>query len=160
MSMVETAERAAAAGGIRCLVEELNREDSELRSRLLDAALVGLRVARKPDSKTFREDAAKIWAALEPSISGYLRAEGHVVPWAARYTHLPAEAVRSVRECHRRLGKLLASMKTTPFQSAPDCQAAKAGRELCALAVCIDDLIDDERRRIFPIVQKALFSAS
>lgn len=158
--MIETAGRAATAGGIKRLVEELNREDSELRSRLLDAALVGLRVARKPDSKTFREDAAKIWAGLEPLISGYLRAEEKVMPWAAHYIHLPPEAVRSVRECHRRLGKLLASLKTASFESAPDCQAAKAGRELCALAVCIDDLIDDERRRIFPVVQKALFSAS
>ncbi len=159
MMNTETARRTATVGGIKRLIEELNRGDSELRSCLLDAALAGLRVARKPDSKTLREEAASIWAAIEPLISEHLRVEDEVVlPWAADHAPVAPEAIRCARECHRRLKRLLASIKTAPFESAPDCQSAKAGRELCALAVCVDDLIDDEQRRIFPMVQKALFS--
>ena len=47
---------------IRRLSFELNREDSRLRSRLLDAALAGLRLERNPESRELRRDAAQLSA--------------------------------------------------------------------------------------------------
>ena len=36
-------------------------------------------------------------------------------------------------------------------------QAREVGRALSGLAVTLDDAIDDEERRLFPTIQKALF---
>jgi hypothetical protein len=63
---------------MRRLSEELNREDSQLRSWLLGAALAGLRVTRNPESpELLRRDAVQLWAAIEPILSHHLDAKDH-----------------------------------------------------------------------------------
>src|ERR1700675_987790 len=73
--------------GIGRLCEELNREDSELRSHLLDAALAGLQLTRHPESQDFRCEATKVWSAIEPVLSHHLAAEDSVMmlAWLERY---------------------------------------------------------------------------
>ena len=79
--------------GIRRLSETLNREDSQLRSCLLDAALAGLRLARNPESRELRRDAARIWATIEPILSHHLEAEDSgLLPWLDRHGGLSPEA--------------------------------------------------------------------
>ncbi len=71
--------------GISSLSEELNREDSQLRSLLLDAALAGLRLERNPESPPLRLDAAQIWAVIEPILSHHLDVEENdLLPWLER----------------------------------------------------------------------------
>ncbi len=150
--------RTRPAAGTRHLFEELNREDSELREHLLDAALAGLRLARDPHSRNLRRDAGRIWSVIEPVISHHFAAEDAVMlPWLDRYAHLSPDIRRRARECHDKLKKLAVAVENSDFERVSDVDAAATGRALCGLAVCLDDAIDAEERRLFPAIQKALF---
>ena len=144
--------------GIRRLSEELNREDSQLRSCLLDAALAGLRLTRNPQSREIRRDAAQIWAAIQPILSHHLEAEdSQLLPWLDRQGRLSPEVGRKVRECHDRLRSLIPVVAATGADHLTEAEARDAGRALSGLAVHLDDAIDDEKRRLFPTIRKALF---
>lgn len=144
--------------GIRRLSEELNREDSQLRSRLLDAALAGLRLARNPESPELRRDAAQIWAAIQPTLSHHLDAQdSQLLPWLMQQGRLSPEAGRRVRAFHDRLRTLIGAIVKTGADRLTEAQARDAGQALSGLAVNLDDAIDDEERRLFPTIQKALF---
>ncbi len=144
--------------GIRRLSEELNREDSQLRSCLLDAALAGLRLTRNPESHELRRDAARIWALIQPILSHHLETEdGRLLPWLEQQGHLSPEVGRKVRECHDRLRTLIGAVADTGADHLTEAQARDAGRALSGLAVYLDDAIDDEEHKLFPTIQKALF---
>ena len=152
-----TEDQTHVDAGIRRLSEELNREDSQLRSTLLDAALAGLRLERNPESRELRRDAARIWSAIEPVLSHHLDAEAsQVIPWLVQQGRLSPEAVRKVREFHDRLRTLIGAIVDTGIDQLTDEQARNAGRALTGLAVNLDDAIDNEERRLFPMIQKAL----
>ena len=143
---------------IRCLSEELNREGSQLRSRLLDAALAGLRLARNPESPELRRDAAQIWAAIQPTLSHHLDAQdGQLLPWLAQQGRFSAEAGRKVRAFHDRLRTLIGAIVDSGADRLTEAQARDAGQALSGLAVNLDDAIDNEECRLFPTIQKALF---
>ena len=154
-----TAKREAGCdAGIRHLFEELNREDLELRPHLLDAALAGLRLSLNPCSNALRCDAAEVWGFIEPIISHHLQAEDdEMLSWVDRYAHISADVLHRVRQCHRKLRKLVTAIESARFETVTDAEAAEAGRALGALAVCLDDAIDAEERKIFPAIQKAIF---
>jgi hypothetical protein len=147
--------------GIRRLSEELNRDDSQLRSSLLDAALAGLRLTRNPESPELRRDAARIWAAIQPILSHHLEAEdSQLLPWLDQQSRLSPEIGRKIRECHGKLRTLIGAIVNTGADSLTEGEAGDAGRALSGLAVYLDDAIDDEERRLFPTIQKALFGIS
>lgn len=145
-------------GGIGRLCEELNREDSELRSHLLDAALAGLQLTRHPESQEFRREATKLWSTIEPILSHHLAAEDTAImlAWLERHGHVSPEVLLRVRGYHSRL-KQLARAIQPDFQNSSEDAATEAGRTLCGLAVCLDDLIDSEEHKIFPAIHQALF---
>jgi Hemerythrin HHE cation binding domain len=144
--------------GIRRLSEELNREDSQLRSCLLDAALAGLRLTRNPESRDLRRDAVQIWAAIEPILSHHLDAQDReLLPWLDEQGRLSPEVGRKVRECHDRLRTLIGAIANAGADRLAEAEARDAGRALSGLAVYLDDAIDDEERRLFPTIQQALF---
>ncbi len=145
--------------GIRTLSGELNREDSQLRSRLLDAALAGLRLERNPESSPLRLDAAQVWAVIEPILSHHLDAEERdLLPWLERQRGFAPAAARKIRAYHGRLRKLVGAMANAGADRLTDAQARETGLALRGLAVTLDDAIDDEERRLFPSIQKALFA--
>ncbi len=146
-------------GGVGRLCEELNREDSELRSHLLDAALAGLQLTRHPESQEFRREATKVWGAIEPVLSHHLAAEDTVMmlAWLERYGRISPEMLSRIRECHQKLKQLAGAIETSHLQSVTEEAAVEVGRALCGLAVCLDDVIDSEEHRIFPAIHKALF---
>jgi hypothetical protein len=155
----ETSKRVSrCVTGITRLCEELNREDSELRSHLLDAALAGLRLTRHPKSQEFRREATKAWSAIEPVLSHHLAAEDLLMmEWLERYSRLSPEVLFRVRECHYKLKQLAGAIEQSRFQSGGEQAAIEAGRVLSGLAVCLDDVIDAEEHKIFPAIHKALF---
>ena len=158
-STVKDANRIGA--GIRRLANELNREDSDLRSCLLDAALAGLRLASNPQSRELRRDAARIWATIEPILSHHLEAEDSgLLPWLDRHGGLSPEAGLKVHECHHRLRRLMGAIANTDKDFLTDALMRDAGRALTGLAVYLDDAIDDEQRRLFPTIQRALSALS
>ena len=145
--------------GIRSLSEELNREDSQLRSRLLDAALAGLRLERNPESPELRRDAAQLWATLEPVLSHHLDAEEkQLLPWLEEQGGFALAAGDKIRAYHDRLRKLVGAMANAGAARLTDAQAREIGLALKGLAVGLDDAIDDEQRRLFPSIRNALFS--
>jgi DNA-binding response OmpR family regulator len=153
------ASAARVDAGIRSLSEELNREDSRLRSRLLDAALAGLRLERNPESPELRRDAAQLWATIEPILSHHLDAEEKdLLPWLERQGGLAPAAGRKVREYHDHLRKLVGVMANVGADRLTDAQAHETGLALKGLAVGLDDAIDDQERRLFPSIRKALFA--
>jgi DNA-binding response OmpR family regulator len=155
-SSVESPARIDA--GIRNLSEELNREDSQLRSCLLDAALAGLRLERIPESPELRRDAAQLWAVIEPILSHHLDAEDYqLLPWLAQQGGLSPVAALKVRAYHDKLRTLIGAVANAGADPLTDAQACEVGRALSGLAVNLDDAIDDEERRLFPTIRKALF---
>jgi hypothetical protein len=94
--------------GIRRLSEELNREDSQLRSYLLDASLAGLRLTRSPESPELKRDAARIWAAIEPILAHHHQAEDdELLPWLDQQGPLSPGMGRKLREYHSELRTLI-----------------------------------------------------
>jgi hypothetical protein len=149
---------APTDAGIRRLWFELNREDSRLRPRLLDAALAGLRLERTPESRELKRDAALLWATIEPILSHHLDAEeNELVPWLEQHGNLSPEAGRKVSAYHERLRTLIGAMDKASSDSLTDVQAREVGRALTGIAVSLDDAIDNEERRLFPTIRKALF---
>jgi hypothetical protein len=143
--------------GIRRLWLELNREDSQLRSRLLDAALAGLRLERNPESRELRVDAAQLWATIEPILSHHLDTEDkELLPWLEQHGSLSPDAGPKVSTHHDRLRTLIGAMDHAGAESLTEVQARELGRALSGIAVSLDDAIDDEERRLFPTIRKAL----
>ena len=149
---------APTDAGIRRLCLELNRENSRLRSRLLDAALAGLRLERNPESRELRQDAAQLWATTEPILSHHLDTEDtELLPWLKQHGSISPEAGRIVRAYHDRLQILIGAMGNAGSDRLTEPQAREVGRALSGIAVSLDDAIDDEERRLFPTIRKALF---
>ena len=148
---------ASTDAAIRRLWLELNREDSRLRPRLLDAALAGLRLERNPESRELRRDAAQLWATIEPILSRHLDSEDkELLPWLERHGSLSPDAGRKVSVYHDRLRSLIGAMDNAGAESLTEAQAREVGRAFSGIAVNLDDAIDDEERRLFPTIRKAL----
>ncbi|MHB8381408.1 MAG: hemerythrin domain-containing protein [Candidatus Binataceae bacterium] len=146
--------------GILRLSEELNREGSQLTSYLLDTALAGLRLTRNPQSRDLGRDAAQIWTVIEPILSHHLDAEdSQLLPWLDQQRGLSPEVGRKVRECHHRLRTLMDTIVSCGADCLTEAEAHDAGQAMSELAVSLDDAIDDEERRLFPTIQKALFAS-
>ncbi|MBV8135158.1 MAG: hemerythrin domain-containing protein [Deltaproteobacteria bacterium] len=145
--------------GIARLYQELNREDSQLRSCLLDAAIAGLRLTRSPESLDLRRDAAQIWAVIEPILSHHLEAEDtKLIPWLNQRQPLSRETRRRIQRSHSRLRTLIAMIGQANADRLVTAHARDAGRALVNLVMDLDDAIDDEERRLFPALRKALFA--
>lgn len=145
--------------GIVRLYQELNREDSQLRSCLLDAAIAGLRLTRNPDSLDLRRDAAQVWAVIEPILSHHLEAEDtEVIPWLNQREPLSKETRRRIQRSHSRLRTLVAMIGVADADNLVTSHAYAAGRALVNLVMDLDDSIDDEERRLFPALRRALFA--
>ena len=130
-----------------------------MRSRLLDAALAGLRLERNPESPELRRDAAQLWATLEPVLSHHLDAEEkQLLPWLEGQGGFALAAGDKIRAYHDRLRKLVGAMANAGAARLTDAQAREIGLALKGLAVGLDDAIDDEQRRLFPSIRNALFS--
>lgn len=145
--------------GIVRLYQELNREHSQLRSCLLDAAIAGLRLTRNPESLDLRRDAARVWAVIEPILSHHLEAEDtKVIPWLNQQQPLSPATMRRIRRSHSRLRTLVAMIGEANADNLVTSHARDAGRALVNLVMDLDDAIDDEERRLFPALRKALFA--
>jgi hypothetical protein len=86
-----------AESDLRHLCQDLNREDSRLRSCLLDAAISGLRLTRNPDSRELRRDAARVWAVMAPILAHDLDVEDSgLLPWLDQHGRLSRDAGRTI----------------------------------------------------------------
>jgi hypothetical protein len=145
--------------GIVRLYQELNHEDSQLRSCLLDAAIAGLRLTRNPESLDLRRDAAQVWAVIEPILSHHLEVEDtKVIPWLNQRQPPSQETRRRIQRSHSRLRTLVAMIGEANADNLVTSHAREAGRALVNLVMDLDDAIDDEERRLFPALRKALFA--
>ena len=143
------------------LSQELNREDSYLRSTLLDAALAGLRLTRSPESLELRRDAARICALIQPLLSHHLDAgDNQSLPWLGQQGQLSPELGRRVRECHDKLGAFGNTVSNSATEHLTETQTRDLGRTLSALAVHLDDAIDSEERKLLPTLRQALFACA
>lgn len=146
--------------GIQRVSDELNREDSQLRSYLLDAALAGLRLTRDPESRELRTDALRIWGKIEPILSHHLDAEdAEVLPWLEQQDTRSSFVGNKVREFHHRIRTLTGAIANSGVDYLTVAEAHDAGEAMSGLAVSLDDAIDDEERRLFPTIRKALFAS-
>jgi DNA-binding response OmpR family regulator len=146
---------------IQRLSQELNREDSYLKSSLLDAALAGLRLTRSPESLELRRDAARICAVIRPLLSHHLDAEDNQsLPWLDQQGRLSPELGRRVRECHDKLGAFSNAVSNSATEHLTETQTRDLGRTLSALAVHLDDAIDSQERKLLPTLRQALFACA
>ena len=92
------------------------------------------------------------------SLSHHLDVEDNeLLPWLEQQGNLSPEAGRKVRAYHDRLRTLIGAMANAGAKHLTEAQAHEVGRALRGLAVNLDDAIDNEERRLFPTIQKALF---
>lgn len=153
--------RAKSAGqrinGIRRLCEELDRDNSELRPRLLEAALAGLQLTRNPESQAYRGEAIRVWNSIEPTLSRCLAPNvPEIMPQELeRCARISPEVLFRIHECHSKLKRLARALEK-PLQGVTERATVEAGRVLCGLAVCLDDAIEREDRKIFPAIHQAL----
>jgi hypothetical protein len=80
-----------------------------------------------------------------------------LLPWLDQQGRLSPEAGRKIHECHDRLRTLIGAIVNTAADRLTEAEARDAGQALSGLAVYLDDAIDDEERKLFPTIQKALF---
>ena len=80
-----------------------------------------------------------------------------LLPWLEQRGGLSPEAGRKVRAYHDRLRTLIGAMANAGADRLTEAQAREVGRALSGIAVSLDDAIDNEERRLFPTIQKALF---
>jgi hypothetical protein len=155
MNRVKTA--GQRINGIRRLCEELDREDSELRPRLLEAAFAGLRLTRSPESQEYRGEAVRVWKSIEPTLSRCLAQNvPEIVPEGLeRCARISPEVLFRIHECHSKLKRLASALEKPPHVTTRR-TAVEAGRVLCGLAVCLDDAIERDDRKIFPAIHQAL----
>ncbi len=152
--------RTVAPARIKNLLSQLEREDSKLRTRLLNAAVSGSVVASQPSDPEFRRAAERAWRALEPLISHHLKREDEqVLEWTEKHLKFPHDLVVRAHERHQKLRRLVRRLVNARFQAGSDVEVKNAGRALCALAVHLDDLIDGEERVLFPMLHRRLFAA-
>jgi hypothetical protein len=139
----------------------LTGEDSELGKHLLDAAIAGAVVARKPSDTILRAEAAEAWNSIKPVIVNHLaRQEEIILPWAKMRADFPYDLILRAHEQHLRLRHLAETVDAASFIAATDEEVVKAGTALTAFAVCLDDLIDGEARDLFPMIQRSLLLAN
>lgn len=142
------------------MLQDLNREDSRLRARLLDAAIAGLRLSRDPHSIGLRQDVAQLWASMGPVLSHHLETEdSQVLPWLKEHKKLTAATLERIRERHRALRKLMNAVEQRKPDTVTADEAQNIGKSLAALAVALDDAIDDEERRLLPTLRRMLFES-
>jgi hypothetical protein len=127
---------------MRRLSEELNREDSQLRSWLLDAALAGLRVTRNPESPELSGVMLSNYGRL--SSQSYLttstqRTTNYCLGWRGKAVSLRTRA-EGVHAYHYRLRTLIGATDSGD-ERLTDAQARRVGRALSGLAVNLDDSI-------------------
>lgn len=147
--------------GIQRLSDELNREDSRLRSYLLDAALAGLRLTRNPESRELGADTFRIWQQIAPILSRHLDTEDtKLLPWLERQGARSSTVGGRAREYHHQLRTLMGAIANSGADHLTEAQARDAGQAMSGLAVSLDDAIDDEERRLFPMIRKALFASA
>jgi hemerythrin-like domain-containing protein len=119
-----------------------------------------LRLARNPESRDLRRDAAQIWALIEPVLKHHHEAEdSQLLPWLEQKGGLSPEVGGKVRQRHQRLRTLMRAIIDHGADHLTEAQARDAGQALSGLAVDLDDAIDDEERRLFPTIRKALFAS-
>ncbi len=155
------APRAAAArtAQVRAALTELEREDSAMRTHLLDAAVAGATLARDPADRELRKEAERAWNSLASVVSHHLTSEDDLVlPWAASHHAVSPALMDRARERHRKLQRLAKTVSAASFQKGRDPGVKRAARALLALAVHLDDLIDGEERELFPVLQRTLFA--
>ncbi len=151
--------RTVAPARIKKLLSGLEREDTKLSARLLNAAVAGAAVALHPSDPDFRRGADSAWRDLEPMISHHLKSDGEtVLSWAESRAQFPHDLVVRAHERHQKLRRLVRRLVDARFRAASDSAVKKAGRALCALAVHLDDLIAGEERTLFPLLHRRLFA--
>jgi len=146
--------------GVRHLLQELNREDSRLRSHMLDAAIAGLRLSRNPHSLELRGDVAKLWSSIEPVLSHHLDTEDtQILPWLKEQKKISAKTLSKIRESHSGLRELMSAVASREPGTITVEEARQIGKALTALSVALDDMIDDEERRLLPTLRRVLFES-
>jgi len=141
------------------LSEELNRKDSELRSRLVAAAVAGLRLIRHPYSPECGLEAATAWNSIEQVLADLVAAKETptMQERSERSRRISPEVLLRVHKCRSKLKQLASALEESDIRCMPERTAVKAGRLLCGLAVCLDDAIVSEEDKIFPAIHQALF---
>ncbi len=149
----------AARSRVEAALGRLSYEDSKLGSSVFDAGAAGALVARHPSDAILRAEAAEAWNSLRLVIMHHLASEEEIVlPWAGMREDFPADLIIRAQEQHLRLRHLAATVETTSFITGTDEEVVKAGTALTAFAVLLDDLIDAEKRGLFPMIQRVLLA--
>ncbi|MGH7779121.1 MAG: hemerythrin domain-containing protein [Candidatus Binataceae bacterium] len=119
--------------------------------------LRGCDLTRNPESRELGTDTFRIWKQIAPILSRHLDAEDtKLLPWLEQQGARASTVGGRARECHHQLRTLMGAIANSGADHLTEAQARDAGQAMSGLAITLDDAIDDEERRLFPMIRKAL----
>jgi hypothetical protein len=125
--------------------------ESGRSSQLLEAAVAGLVLSFNPRDYEMRAQAAAAWEGIRAVLADDVLAEEvGAAPWTRDSSHYPRATADLLKKRYLELRTLAHLIKDISFESSTNSEVSVAGRALCRLAVCLDDLINGSDRRVSP----------
>jgi hypothetical protein len=133
--------------------------DSGRSSRLLEAAVAGLVLSFNPRDYEMRAQAAAAWEGIRAVLADDVLAEEiGAAPWTRDSSHYPRATADLLKKRYVELKTLAHLIKDISFENSTNSEVSVAGRALCRLAVCLDDLINGSDRRVSPKLRQYVFA--
>lgn len=127
--------------------------------QLLEAAVAGMVLGFNPRDYEMRTQAATAWEGIRAILAeGVLADEIGAAPWARGNSHYPRNTTDLLKKRYGELRTLAHLIKSVSFESSTNSEISVAGRALCRLAVCLDDLINGSDRRVSPKLRQYVFA--
>ncbi len=127
--------------------------------QLLEAAVAGMVLGFNPRDYEMREQAAAAWEGIRAMLAeGVLADEIGVAPWTRDHSRFPRSTTELLKKRYTELRTLAHLIKSVSFESGTNSEVSVAGRALCRLAVCLDDLINGSDRRVSPKLRQYAFA--
>ena len=133
--------------------------DSQRDPQLLEAAVAGMVLGFNPRDYEMREQASAAWEGIRAILAdGILADEIVTAPWTRDNSRYPRSTTELLKKRYTELRTLAHLIKSVSFESGTNSEVSVAGRALCRLAVCLDDLINGSDRRISPKLRQYAFA--
>src|SRR5690348_16806511 len=132
----EATDRASAGVGVA-------RVSPGPSPQLLEAAVAGMVLGFNPRDSEMRAQATVAWEGIHALLADDVLADrASAAPWAHDESNFPRSTTELLKKRYAELRSLAHLIKAVSFESSTDSEVSVAGRALCRLAVCLDDLIN------------------
>lgn len=138
---------------------EVRPVNSGRNPQLLEAAVAGMVLGFNPRDYEMRAQAAAAWEGIRALLAeGILDDATGAAPWTRDHSQYPRATTDLLKKRYTELKTLAHLVKAVSFESSTNSEVSVAGRALCRMAVCLDDLINGSDRRVSPKLRHYVFA--